>query len=132
MKNKLKVLLLSGLLLGGLHSFAQKDTKDTKNKVSHKSTGVNKDGTPDKRLKENKGKEVKNVPVVTPVKPVTTKPVTVTPKTTPVKVTPAVTPKVQTADKVIGTDSKGRQIFQGPRGGKYYVNPKGNKEYIKE
>ena len=128
MKNKLKLFVFSALLLGSLHSIGQKHHDSLKMKPPHvKSTGVNKDGTPDMRLKANKGK------VVTPTPPVVTPKVVtpvVAPKTT--KVTPAVTPKVATADKMIGTDSKGRQIFQGPRGGKYYINKNGNKEYIKE
>ena len=130
MKNKLKVFIISIFLLGGMSTFAQKIHDSLKMKTHVKSTGMNKDGTPDKRMKGNKGKEVKNVPMVTPVKPTTTKPVTVTPKIT--KVTPPVTPKTTTPDKMIGTDAKGRQIFQGPRGGKYYITSKGNKEYIKE
>ena len=131
MKNKLKVFIISVFLLGGMSTFAQKHHDSLKTKAPHiKSTGTNKDGTPDMRVKANKDKQVKNTPVITPVKPITTKPVTVTPKTT--KVTPPVTPKTNTPDKMIGTDAKGRQIFQGPRGGKYYITSKGNKEYIKE
>ena len=130
MKNKLKVFIISIFLLGGMSTFAQKIHDSLKTKPHVKSTGMNKDGTPDKRMKGNKGTEVKNVPMVTPVKPTTTKPVTVTPKMP--KVTPPVTPKTTTPDKMIGTDAKGRQIFQGPRGGKYYITSKGNKEYIKE
>lgn len=36
------------------------------------------------------------------------------------------------ADPVIGTDAKGRTIYQGKRGGRYYINANGNKEYIKK
>jgi colicin import membrane protein len=35
------------------------------------------------------------------------------------------------ADKAIGTDAKGRTIYQGPKGGKYYIDKNGNKEYVK-
>lgn len=38
----------------------------------------------------------------------------------------------KTADKAIGTDAKGRTIYQGPKGGKYTLSPSGNKEYIKQ
>jgi len=37
-----------------------------------------------------------------------------------------------TADKVVGTDSKGRTIYQGPKGGQYTLTPSGNKEYIEK
>lgn len=38
----------------------------------------------------------------------------------------------KSADKVIGTDSKGRTLYQGPKGGQYYINANGNKEYVKK
>lgn len=44
---------------------------------------------------------------------------------------PANTNTAKTPDKVIGTDAKGRTIYQGPRGGKYYITKNGNKEYVK-
>ncbi len=34
-------------------------------------------------------------------------------------------------DKSIGTDDKGRTLYQSPRGGTYYINSNGNKSYIK-
>ena len=71
-----------------------------------KSDGTNKDGSPDMRLKKNKEAAK-------------------TAKTT-------TTPAVKTADKVVGTDDKGRTIYEGPRGGRYYINKNGNKEYIKK
>ena len=109
MKNKLKVFIISVFLLGGMSTFAQKHHDSLKTKAPHiKSTGTNKDGTPDMRVKANKDKQVKNTPVITPVKPITTKPVTVTPKTT--KVTPPVTPKTNTPDKVKGI------VLYGPSG----------------
>ena len=39
---------------------------------------------------------------------------------------------VNAADPVVGTDAKGRTIYEGKRGGRYYVNANGNKEYIKK
>src|SRR6185312_14015824 len=108
------------------------------------STGLKKDGTPDMRLKANKTKAQ------------TTTSTTVTPTATPVtkvqiQTTTTVQPKaksvqqvqpkgqtqvskttsVKTADVVIGTDAKGRTLYQGPKGGKYYINKNGNKEYVK-
>jgi hypothetical protein len=40
--------------------------------------------------------------------------------------------KSQAGDKVIGTDEKGRTMYEGPRGGRYYINDAGNKVYIKD
>jgi PBCV-specific basic adaptor domain len=34
-------------------------------------------------------------------------------------------------DKTVGTDDKGRTIYEGPRGGQYYINSNGNKTYLK-
>lgn len=41
------------------------------------------------------------------------------------------TSAAKTADKAIGTDAKGRTLYQGPRGGKYYLTSTGHKEYVK-
>ena len=100
------------------------------------STGLKKDGTPDMRLKANKTKAQTTTTVAPAATPVTKTQTTVQPK--PVqqvqpKVQPQVskTTSVKTADAVIGTDAKGRTLYQGPRGGKYYINKNGNKEYVK-
>jgi len=75
----------------------------------------------------------------TPKTPATTTPATTT--TTPAKTTTtpaapakpaAVNPPNKSADKVVGTDAKGRTIYEGPRGGRYVLTAKGNKEYIKK
>lgn len=61
----------------------------------------------------------------------------------PVKATKAVkmAPAAKTAatqavntssDKAIGTDAKGRTIYEGPRGGHYVLSASGKKEYIKK
>lgn len=98
-----------------------------------KSTGTNKDGTPDMRLKKNKeaAKATTTAPApatpARPVSPAVTKPA---PQQPGQPVTPQ--PASKTSDKVIGTDSKGRTIYEGPRGGHYYINKNGNKEYIKK
>lgn len=61
----------------------------------------------------------------------------VTPKPAPVTTT-TTQPKVvkqgvnKSPDQAIGTDAKGRTIYQGPRGGQYTLSPNGNKEYIKK
>ena len=38
----------------------------------------------------------------------------------------------KSADKAVGTDAKGRTIYEGPRGGRYVLTPAGKKEYIKK
>jgi colicin import membrane protein len=38
----------------------------------------------------------------------------------------------RSADKAVGTDAKGRTIYQGARGGQYTLTANGNKEYIKK
>lgn len=69
----------------------------------------------------------------TPATKPATNPVTqpATPRTTPA--TTAVTQGVnKSADKAVGTDAKGRTIYEGPRGGRYVLSKNGNKEYIKK
>ena len=123
----MKKITLIALLLFGVFSFsqAQKGKEKDPPKTVKKSTGTNKDGTKDMRLKENKVKPVP--PVVTP-KPT---PVLIKPKPMPpVKMVTPPTKAPKTADKVIGPDAKGRTIYEGPRGGRYYINKEGHKEYI--
>lgn len=128
-----KVTILAFILFGAMtFTFAQKTKDDTK---SHKSTGLNKDGKPDMRLKVNKDKAKATTTTTTTTTTPTTTTTTVQPKSTKTTVTttvPTTSTKtaVKTADKTIGTDSKGRTIYEGPRGGHYYINSKGNKEYI--
>ena len=100
------------------------------------SVVLKKDGTPDMRLKANKTKAQTTTTVAPAATPVTKTQTTVQPK--PVQqVQPKVqtqvskTTSVKTADAVIGTDAKGRTLYQGPKGGKYYINKNGNKEYVK-
>ena len=102
-----------------------------------KAKGTKKDGTPDMRLKANKVKAT--APATTPAPVAIAKPVKA-PKTKAIPpAAPMPKPTAQaahaaagkTADKVIGTDAKGRTIYQGPRGGKYYIDKSGNKEYVK-
>ncbi|MFI5192761.1 MAG: hypothetical protein ACHQD7_01855 [Chitinophagales bacterium] len=49
-----------------------------------------------------------------------------------VKSKPVVNPVNKSADKAIGTDAKGRTIYEGSKGGRYTLSPAGNKEYIKK
>ena len=71
--------------------------------------------------------------VATPPAPapaVKTTPAPATAKTTATK--PVVNPPNKSADKAVGTDAKGRTIYEGPRGGRYVLTASGNKEYLKK
>ncbi len=98
-----------------------------KNSEVKKSTGTNKDGTPDMRLKKNKD-AARAAQATPPPAPVSENPRPVQKVTPETKSQPA----VKSADKVVGTDDKGRTLYEGSRGGKYYINKNGNKEYIKK
>lgn len=109
-------------------------TTEVKKATATKSTGVNKDGTPDMRMKANKVKKVE-APVVTKASAPVSKTTTVT--SVPATKTVTTTTKssntsTSSTDKVVGTDAKGRTIYEGPRGGHYYINKNGNKEYVKK
>lgn len=95
------------------------------------SAHLNKNGTSDKRFKS----KVQAAPAATQNQVQNTSPASVpssastAPNRTTAHVARTNTPTV--ADKTIGTDAKGRTIYQGPRGGKYYITKNGNKEYEK-
>jgi colicin import membrane protein len=150
-----KIIIAIALMFGSAgFIYAQNTTPDATTKkqkkekttsvqtTSTQSTGLKKDGTPDMRLKANKTKAPTTTtttvaPTTTPVTKAQTT-TTVQPKATPVQqVQPKVqtqvakTTSVKTADAAIGTDAKGRTLYQGPKGGKYYINKNGNKEYVK-
>jgi colicin import membrane protein len=148
----MKKIIIAMAILFGTVGFvhAQATTtapKTTKKEKKEKTTtaapattvqtkGTKKDGTPDMRLKANKEKATAHATTAAPTA-ATAKPVKA-PKT---KAAPAAAPAAalaathaataKTADKAIGTDAKGRTIYQGPRGGKYYIDKNGNKEYVK-
>ncbi|MDQ2719491.1 MAG: hypothetical protein M3Z26_07000 [Bacteroidota bacterium] len=104
----------------------QKDKNAATNVQS--STGLNKNGTPDKRLKANRQPKVQSQSQAS------------TQSQAPVPAnTQATQMKPQTGhssanntDKVVSTDAKGRTIYEGSRGGHYYITKNGNKEYIKK
>src|ERR1017187_8784674 len=106
---------------------AKTTTTTTAPATTVKTKGEKKNGTPDMRLKANK---VKATPPATTAAPTAATKSVKAPKT---KAAPAaaLAATAKTADKAIGTDAKGRTIYQGPRGGKYYINKNGNKEYVK-
>lgn len=123
--------------------FAQTDSTTTHVKktrqstVTSSSTGMKKDGTPDMRLKANRQAKMQassqnqsNVQTTTqstqaaPAAPAQTQSRTQT-------TTMSSKSNVKSSDPSVGTDAKGRTIYQGSRGGKYVMTANGNKEYIK-
>jgi len=143
-----KIIIAIAFLLGSVgFTYAQTTTtaatkKQKKEKTAPAATtatqtnGLKKDGTPDMRLKANKTK----APATTTTTAPTTQPVTKVQTQAPAQPKPkpqtqttqlTKTTPVKTADAVIGTDAKGRTLYQGPKGGKYYINKNGNKEYVK-
>lgn len=130
-----KIALIVMLLAGTFtYSVAQKTdstsrTKKTISKVD-KSTGVNKDGSLDMRVKANKEtkarKDSQNMrPSTIPAQPT---PVQKRNEQNQAKSKIVNTPE----DKISGKDAKGRTIYEGPKGGRYIINSNGNKEYIKK
>lgn len=114
-------------------------------KVSSKSTGFNKDGSPDMRLAANKRKaeeearkeqeqQAREKEKLSREREQKAKSAINTGR--PAAATPARVNNPQPAnasgDKVVGTDDKGRTIYEGPRGGHYYINKNGNKTYVKQ
>jgi hypothetical protein len=145
-----KIIITLALIMGTLGFVtaqtapaAVKETKQKKVKSSTVQTtttpsnGMKKDGTPDMRLKANKTKvqstttTVQPAPAAQPATAVKTQAVTKPSQVHVQQSTQTTSTTAKTADKSIGTDSKGRTIYQGPKGGKYYINPNGNKEYVK-
>lgn len=97
-------------------------------------TRMNKNGTPDKRFKANK--QPKATTQAPPVQVQNPAPLPSATQTAPTPRNSKTTasarePKVKSPDAVIGTDAKGRTLYQGPKGGKYYLTKNGNKEYEK-
>lgn len=134
MKKKIQLLIAAAILVCSCQTFAQ-DAKPKKEKkpkeVKTQPVSPVKFTPPviEKNVKKEKHTKTTTVTTTPAVKPV------VTPVVTPVKtkpVTPVVNPKNTAADPVIGTDAKGRTIYQGKRGGKYYLTANGNREYIKQ
>jgi colicin import membrane protein len=129
---------------------AQKNA-DKAAKDAQKSTGLNKDGSPDKRLKANKQPKVQApmTPAQTTIAPPTSTKTQAAPRTAATQAAPRpattqttaaptaptrtqMAPTTKTADVASGTDAKGRTIYTGPRGGHYYIDKNGHKEYVKQ
>ncbi len=125
----MKRITLILILLTGICSYTMAQsamTKDTASKSKKNgSSGTTKAGNPDMRFKANKETKAKQDVQSTPATSTSPAGKTANP---PVQSTPAST----SGDKVVGKDSKGRSIYQGPKGGQYIINSSGNKEYIKK
>lgn len=120
------LMFVFGFLVSG---FAQRDSATTSSKsvtqvktVKH-STGVNKNGAPDMRLKVNKQAKAQ-----TQVQ--TQNNAQTTTQTSQTKMQTSGVTIAKNNDQAVGTDAKGRTIYQGKRGGKYVITKNGNKEYL--
>lgn len=122
MKKVLSVLLLSiAILLVSTQSNAQTSAAAKDSAKAAKKAA--------REAKKAAAAKTTTAPAVTP---------TPTPTPTPAPKTTTAAPKTVTqgvnksADKAVGTDAKGRTIYEGPRGGRYTLTAAGNKEYIKK
>jgi hypothetical protein len=122
MRKTLSVLFALFFLVLTTNSFAQSSASQDSAKAAKKAARAQAKADKKAAADAAKSKDVTN-PTTTPVSP--TPP---TPKTTAAKVQPV----NKSADKAVGTDAKGRTIYEGPRGGRYTLSPSGNKEYIKK
>jgi hypothetical protein len=122
MKKILKSLVIITVLFTGLSAAAQTSQASTDSaKAAKKAARAEKKA---EKAKAAAATTTAPAPAVTPAAP------------TPAAPTPAVKPVKQavnkTADKAVGTDAKGRTIYEGPKGGRYVLTAAGNKEYIKK
>lgn len=134
MKKVLSSLLAITLLFAGINNaHAQKAPLSDSAKAAKKAARAEK--------KAAKAQAAAAATTTTPPAVTTpaVKPATVTPPATTTTTAPAnakaktVTQGVnKTADKVVGTDAKGRTIYEGSKGGRYTLTAAGNKEYIKK
>ncbi len=136
MKRITTLTFVLALLLGGMTVSAQ--TKDAKKEKAQKEAIDKKKEKGEKKLKVAPPPPPAPAVKPAPVAKAAPKPATSIAKPAAQKVAPppppakAAAPAVDnTGNKVIGTDDKGRTIYEGPRGGRYYINKNGHKEYIK-
>ncbi len=144
-KISIALIIFMSFLASG---FAQTDSTKTHVKRTRQSTvttssttGMKKDGTPDMRLKANRQAKAQastqtqsNVQTntqATQSTQATTAPAATQTQSRTQTSTMSSKSNVKSADPSIGTDAKGRTIYQGSRGGKYVMTANGNKEYIK-
>ncbi len=137
------LLFFFGFIAAG---FAQDSTTTHTKKVrstsTQSSTGLKKDGSPDMRLKANKQAKAQAQSSTTTQATTTQTQAAPAPTTSPAPAQTQVRTRATTqtskasstksADAAVGTDAKGRTIYQGSRGGKYTLTANGNKEYIKQ
>jgi hypothetical protein len=123
MKKAFPVLLAFSVLFISVHAHGQTTAAKDSSKAAKKAAKA--------QVKAEKAKAATTTtPAVKPAAPAPTpavKPATTT--TAPKTVTQGVN---KSADKVVGTDAKGRTIYEGPKGGRYTLTAAGNKEYIKK
>ena len=120
MRKVLSTLLVFLFLGSTLHAQTTQASKDSA-KAAKKAAKA--------QAKADKAKAATTTPAVTA--PPAPAPVVAPPATA--KTTKPVTQGVnKTADKAVGTDAKGRTIYEGPKGGRYTLTAAGNKEYIKK
>jgi PBCV-specific basic adaptor domain len=127
MKKTLMGLFSICILLAGMNATAQTTaSKDSAAKAAKKAAKA------EAKAEKAKASAATTTATATAPKPATptTTTATAAPATASAK-TPAQGVN-KSADKVIGTDAKGRTIYQGPKGGQYTLTPAGNKEYIKK
>src|SRR5579871_5839799 len=122
MRKTLSLLFALFFLTIATNSFAQTSAAKDSAKAAKKAARAQEKAEKKAAADAAKAKDVKNTTTTT----TTTTPAT--PKTT----TPKTQPVNKSADKAVGTDAKGRTIYEGPRGGRYTLSPSGNKEYIKK
>jgi len=123
---KIFILLLSlATMTAALNVHAQ--TKEQAAAAAQKKADKEK-AKADKKAAKEKAKAEKQAQATTTTPPAPT----TTPSAPPAPKTTATQPVNKSADKAVGTDAKGRTIYEGPRGGRYILTKNGNKEYIKK
>ncbi|HEX4374149.1 MAG TPA: hypothetical protein VHZ50_12685 [Puia sp.] len=128
MKKVFSALLVFLFLAFANNSFAQ-STVSTAAKDSAKMAkkAARAEAKKEKKAATDAAKAKANT-ATTAVTTQTTAATTTVPKVPTVKMQPV----NKSADKIVGTDAKGRTIYQGARGGQYTLTANGNKEYIKK
>ena len=133
MKKLLSSLLAVTILFASINAHAQKAPLSDSAKAAKKAAHA------EKKAAKAQAAAATTTTTTPPATTPAVKPATVTPPATTTTTAPAtakaktVTQGVnKTADKVVGTDAKGRTIYQGPKGGQYTLTAAGNKEYIKK
>ena len=125
MKKAFPALLAFSILFISVHAQAQTTPASKDSAKAAKKTAK-------AQAKADKAKPAATTtaPAVKPTAPAPTPAVKpATPTTAPKTVSQGVN---KSTDKAVGTDAKGRTIYEGPKGGRYTLTAAGNKEYIKK